>query len=277
MTRGGRPCPFLSAACASNGFAALAFRGRNKSSAKSYVAFINQRPRCLAYFQRDALYVVGVSQPHVAIGTSAVAVSVNAFAYLIGHARSGNVRWRWASLFAAVGILGALVGSSLGKLVDGQRLLFLFGLLMIFVGIVMLRPRRSGAAGERPIDFKTFLVTAAVAFAVGCASGFFGIGGGFLIVPGLVLATGMPMINAVGSSLLAVGSFGLTTALNYAVSGLVDWTIALEFIAGGIFGGILGMILANRLSAGRNTLNQIFSALIFMVAAYVLYRSGGLR
>ncbi|MDZ5451475.1 MULTISPECIES: sulfite exporter TauE/SafE family protein [Xanthobacteraceae] len=221
------------------------------------------------------LYVVGVTQPHIAIGTSALAVSVNAFANLIGHARSGNVRWRCAVVFAGVGTFGALAGSTLGKVIDGQRLLFLFGLLMILVGVMMLRPRKANASAERPADLRTCLVTAAVAFAAGSASGFFGIGGGFLIVPALILATGMPMINAIGSSLLAVGSFGLATAINYAASGLVDWPIAFEFIAGGILGGILGMMLANRLSAGKNTLNRIFAALIFVVAAYVLYRSAG--
>jgi uncharacterized membrane protein YfcA len=106
------------------------------------------------------------------------------------------------------------------------------------------------------------------------ASGFFGIGGGFLIVPSLLLATRMPMIKAVGSSLLAVGSFGLATAINYALSGLVDWPIAGEFIAGGIVGGFLGMGLANRLLHGKNTLKRILAMLIFAVASYVLYRSG---
>ena len=221
------------------------------------------------------LYVVGVTQPHIAIGTSALAVSVNAFANLIGHAKSGNVRWRCAIIFAGIGTLGALAGSTLGKLVDGQRLLFLFGLLMILVGILMLRPRKPGAALERPADLRTCLITAAVAFAAGSASGFFGIGGGFLIVPALILATGMPMINAIGSSLLAVGSFGLATALNYAASGLVDWPVAFEFIAGGLAGGVAGMMIANRLSTGKNTLNRIFAGLIFVVAAYVLYRSAG--
>ena len=221
------------------------------------------------------LYVVGVAQPHIAIGTSAFAVSLNAFANLIGHAKSGNVRWRYALIFAGVGTLGALAGSTLGKLVDGQRLLFLFGLLMIVVGAMMLRPKRQQVAAERPFDLRASLITAAIAFVTGMASGFFGIGGGFLIVPALMLATSMPMINAIGSSLLAVGSFGLATALNYAASGLVDWTIASEFIAGGIVGGIFGMILANRLSTGKNTLNRIFAALIFVVAAYVLYRSAG--
>jgi uncharacterized membrane protein YfcA len=221
------------------------------------------------------LYVVGVSDPHIAIGTSALAVSVNAFANLVGHARSGNVRWRCALVFAGVGTLGALAGSSLGKLVDGERLLFLFGLLMLAVGALMLRPGRSITSNERPANVRTCFFTAAVAFATGMASGFFGIGGGFLIVPALILATGMPMINAIGSSLLAVGSFGLATALNYAASELVDWPVAFEFIAGGVLGGIAGMMLANRLSSGKNILTRIFAALIFVVAAYVLYRSAG--
>lgn len=220
------------------------------------------------------LYVVGIAQPHIAIGTSAVAVSVNAFANLVSHARVGNVRWRCAMVFAVVGTFGALAGSTLGKLVDGNRLLFVFGVLMLAVGAMMLWPRRQNAAPERSSDLRTCLVTGGVSFTAGMASGFFGIGGGFLIVPGLVLATGMPMIKAVGSSLLAVGCFGLATAINYALSGLIDWPIAGEFIAGGIVGGFLGMTLANHVSTGKNTLNRIFAGLIFMVAAYVLYRSG---
>jgi uncharacterized membrane protein YfcA len=220
------------------------------------------------------LYVVGVAQPHIAIGTSALAVAANAFANLAGHAFAGNVRWRYATVFAVIGTLGALAGSTLGKIIDGTSLLFLFGLLMLAVGATMLRPRRESAAKERPFDLRTCFITGAVALAVGVTSGFFGIGGGFLIVPGLILATGMPMINAIGSSLLAVGSFGLATALNYALSGLVDWPVAGEFIAGGIVGGLLGMTLANHLSTHKNALNRIFAGLIFAVAVYVLYRSG---
>jgi uncharacterized protein len=219
------------------------------------------------------LYVVGVAQPHIAIGTGALAVSVNAFANFIGHARAGNVRWRCALVFAVVGTLGAFAGSSLGKLVDGNRLLFLFGLVMLAVGAMMLRPRRDNAAPERKTNLGTCRLTAGIAFLTGMASGFFGIGGGFLIVPGLMLATRMPIIEAVGSSLLAVGSFGLATAINYALSGLVDWPIAGEFIAGGIVGGFVGMVLANRLSRGKDTLKRIFAVLIFAVAVYVLYRS----
>lgn len=220
------------------------------------------------------LYVVGVASPHVAIGTGALAVSINAYANLIGHARNGHVWWRCAIVFALVGTVGALVGSSLGKAVDGQRLLFLFGLLMVVVGALMLRPRKRAPATPRPVDLRMCVKTAAVAIAFGAASGFFGIGGGFLIVPGLILATGMPTINAIGSSLLAVGTFGLATAINYALSGLVDWQVAAEFIGGGVLGGILGMRLATRLSTQKEVLNRIFATLIFLVAAYVLWKSG---
>src|ERR1700682_6287291 len=94
------------------------------------------------------LYVVGVAQPHVAIGTGACAVSVSAFANLAGYARAGNVRWRCAVIFAVVGTFGAFAGSSLGKLVHGNRLLFLFGLGLVALGAMTLAARRENAAAE---------------------------------------------------------------------------------------------------------------------------------
>lgn len=223
------------------------------------------------------LYGVGIAQPHLAIGTGALAVAANAFVTLAGHARAGNVRWRCAAMFASVGILGALVGSTLGKAVDGQRLLFLFALLMVVVGVHMLRGRRRDVVACEPVGCGPVPSgkVVAVAFAVGALSGFFGIGGGFLIVPGLVFATGMPLIMAVGTSLLAVGAFGLATALNYALSGMVDWIVAGEFIAGGIVGGLLGLQLANRLAAYKGALNTVFATVIFGVASYMLYRNAG--
>ena len=211
------------------------------------------------------LYVVGVAQPHIAIGTGALAVSANAYANFIAHARKRNVCWRCAIVFALVGTVGALAGSTLGKTLDGQKLLFLFGLVMIAVGLSMLRPRRDHDAAREVTTLRNCLRTAAAALVAGAASGFFGIGGGFLIVPALMLASGMSMSNAVGSSLLAVGTFGLATALNYAASGLVDWKIA------GLF--ILGTRLSLRLGGHRNALGRIFAGIVFAVALYILYRS----
>jgi uncharacterized membrane protein YfcA len=152
-------------------------------------------------------------------------------------------------------------------------LLFLFGLLMLLVGGLMLKAKRSTAVTNSDQNGRPW-VPEVTALAVGLAAGFFGIGGGFLIVPGLIFATGMPMINAIGTSLLAVGAFGLTTALNYALSGLIDWKVAAEFICGGFVGGLIGMRLANHLSQLKSALNVVFASLIFVVAVYVLYRSG---
>lgn len=219
------------------------------------------------------VYLVGVPVPHVAIGTSALAVAVNAATGLASHARAGTVKWRCALVFAGAGIAGALAGSTLGKSFDGEKLLFLFALVMIAVGVLMLR--RRGRAGNADVRLGRENAPRLLGYGLGSGafSGFFGIGGGFLIVPGLVASTGMPMINAVGSSLVAVSAFGLTTAANYAVSGLVDWLLALAFIAGGLAGGMAGARVAKRLSAAHGTLTMIFAAMIFVVAAYMLWMS----
>ncbi|MDI7066522.1 TSUP family transporter, partial [Klebsiella pneumoniae] len=89
----------------------------------------------------------------------------------------------------------------------------------------------------------------------GSLSGFFGIGGGFLVVPGLMFAGRLPIVDAIGTSLFAVGSFGLTTAVNYSISGQVDWLIAAEFVGGGVIGGWLGTRAASRLARKRGALN----------------------
>ena len=107
----------------------------------------------------------------------------------------------------------------------------------------------------------------------GSLSGFFGIGGGFLVVPGLMFAARLPIVEAVGTSLFVVGSFGLTTAVNYAASGDVAWGVAAEFVAGGIVGGWFGARLACRLAKRRGALNLVFSAMIMGVAAYILWRA----
>ncbi|WP_342451860.1 sulfite exporter TauE/SafE family protein [Frateuria flava] len=218
------------------------------------------------------LYVVGVRDPHVAIGTSAVAVSANAFANLVPHARAGHVRWRAAFVFAAAGVLGAWLGSSAGKAMDGHRLLALFALLMLVVAFLMLRGRRGGAGGRYPLP-NTLPRLGAVGIGAGGLAGFFGIGGGFLIVPGLMFASGMEIINAIGTSLFSVGTFAATTAGNYAASGLVDWRVAAEFIGGGVIGGWLGALGARRLAGTRGALNLVFAGVIVVVAIYMLYRS----
>lgn len=218
------------------------------------------------------VYLVGVPSPHVAIGTSALAVAANAASGLLQHARQHTVKWRCGLAFAGAGILGAFAGSTLGKTFDGQKLLFLFALLMIGVGVVMLRQRKSEGRADARFGRDNAARILGIGLGTGAFSGFFGIGGGFLIVPGLMAATDMAMINAVGTSLVAVSAFGLTTAANYAFSGLVDWLLALVFIVGGAAGGFFGTAMAKRLSAGGQ-LKSIFAGLIFMVACYMLWKS----
>jgi len=218
------------------------------------------------------VYVVGVHSPHVAIGTSALAVAVNAATGLLQHARAGTVRWRCGAMYAGAGILGALAGSTLGKNFDGQRLLFLFAILMLVVGALMLRDRRAVGTEGAQCNRRNAPKVLTYGLGTGAFSGFFGIGGGFLIVPGLIASTDMLMINAVGTSLIAVTAFGVTTAANYAFSGLVDWLLAAVFIAGGVAGGFGGTALARRLS-GDGQLKTVFAILIFVVALYMLWKS----
>ncbi|MBS0246644.1 MAG: sulfite exporter TauE/SafE family protein [Proteobacteria bacterium] len=223
------------------------------------------------------VYVVGVSSPHVAIGTSAVAVAASAALNLAGHARARTVKWGCALVFAASGMAGAALGAHVGKLVDGARLLALFGGLMVVIGVLMLRPRKSGGNPEVKLTSESspallpWLVGGGLV--VGALSGFFGIGGGFLIVPGLIGATAMPLINAIGSSLVSVTAFGATTAASYAWSGLVDWPLALLFIGGGAVGGLIGTRLARHLSGHKHALTRIFSGIVIVVGLYVIARS----
>ncbi|GAC1406599.1 MAG: sulfite exporter TauE/SafE family protein [Ktedonobacteraceae bacterium] len=216
------------------------------------------------------LYLVGYRDAHVVIGTTALAVSVTAFANLIPHWRAGNVRWKAALAFALPGAIGAAIGAAIGKLVPGKQLLFLFALLMVVVALSMLRSRSSTSARPERSGWSMLAWTIPVSLLVGMLSGFFGIGGGFLIVPGLMFATGMPLLGAIGSSLVSVGTFGATTALSYALSGLVNWVIAAEYIVGGVVGGLGGAYLATRLGGQKKTLTRIFAGIVLAVAAYII-------
>jgi hypothetical protein len=222
------------------------------------------------------VYVVGVKSPHVAIGTSAVAVAVSALANLVGHARAGRVKWPCALVFATAGVAGAAVGSTFGKQFDGQSLLVLFGVLMIAIAAFMFW--NGGDGGDvgvrltRQTARRLMPLLLAYGTGVGALSGFFGIGGGFLVVPGIMAATDMPLIFAIGSSLVSVFAFGLTTATNYALSDLIDWVLVAFFIGGGVAGGAVGRLLAGRLADQRHALSTVFAVTVAAVGAYVVWR-----
>src|SRR5204863_2532542 len=205
------------------------------------------------------VYVVGVPEPHVAIGSSAIAVAANAAVNLSNHARGGTVVWSCALMFAAAGIAGAFGGSILGKMLDGQRLLALFALVMLVIAMLMLKTRARLGLPDVKMSLTNLPAIVGLGLVTGTMSGFFGIGGGFLIVPALMLATGMPIMNAVSSSLVAVTAFGTTTAASYAWSGLISWPLAGLFVAGGIAGGLAGTRSARHLAERRGALNIVFA------------------
>lgn len=219
------------------------------------------------------LYMVGVKNPHVAIGTSAFAVAANAAIGLWNHAKAGTVNWRCGFIYAAAGVVGALAGSTIGKNIDGHKLLILFAILMIAVAVLMFRGRGDVGIEGAQCNRENVGKVGGYGLATGVFSGFFGIGGGFLIVPGLVASTSMPIVRAIGTSLIAVTAFGLTTAFNYTLSGLVNWPLAAVFIFGGVFGSALGTRVSAILAADKGKLNIIFATFVLVVAFYMLWRS----
>jgi len=221
------------------------------------------------------LYAVGVDDPHVAIGTASAAVALNAALNLIGHARAGAVKWPCAIVFGASGLIGAFAGSTLAKAVDGRWLLLGFAAAMAAIAVSMLRTPRAAGDPDVHITPALMLRLTPMGAAVGFAAGFFGIGGGFLIVPGLMLAAGMTISNAAASSLVSVALFGASTATNYALSGLVVWELVAALVGGGAIGGGLGLI-ASRFLAGRETvLRRAFALMVFVVACYVAFKALG--
>jgi uncharacterized membrane protein YfcA len=165
------------------------------------------------------VHVVGMTDAHVAIGTAAVAVALNAAAGLAGHARAGNVKWRCALVFAAAGIVGAAIGVQVGKAIDGAHLLAAFGGLMIVVGGMMLRGRK---AGEAP-DVRLTRASAPLllprligfGFAVGLLAGFFGIVGSLTgRAMGKALAGRKALLERGFAAVeIAVGAYATATAL----------------------------------------------------------------
>ena len=139
----------------------------------------------------------------------------------------------------------------------------------IVVGVLMFRGRGNPGIPGATCNREKAPKVLGYGGLTGAFSGFFGIGGGFLIVPGLVASTGMPILNAIGSSMVAVTAFGLTTALSYAFSGLVDWPLAAVFIGGGVLGGLIGARVAGAIATRKGVLNTAFAGLIIAVAVYM--------
>ncbi|MCC6435112.1 MAG: sulfite exporter TauE/SafE family protein [Acidimicrobiales bacterium] len=233
--------------------------------------------------------VYGAGQdPKAATTTSLLIVGLSALFGMVSHWRAGRVRVGTGLVFGAVGIGGSLLGSSLNRSVDPNVLLLAFsGLMMIAAWRMWVSsrrpapvatasaPRSVGAAvntiDARHIDLQTVLKVLFAGSLVGLLTGFFGVGGGFVIVPALVLALRFEMPEAVGTSLLVIAvnsAFALSQRV--ATTG-IDWRTATPFLLAAMMGVLSGTELARKLPAQR--LARWFVALLVAVAAYTALRS----
>lgn len=216
--------------------------------------------------------------------TSLFIVGLTALMGMAAHLRAGRVRVGAGLVFGAVGIGGSLLGSQLNKTVDPNVLLLAFaGLMMIAAWRMWAQARRhptpapNAVAGANrtqtvtAIDIATVVKVALAGTVVGFLTGFFGVGGGFVIVPALVLALRFPMPDAVGTSLLVIAvnsAFALSQRIQ--TTG-IEWRVALPFTVAGLFGVGVGKRLADRLPPAD--LARWFVALLVAVASYTAVRS----
>lgn len=217
--------------------------------------------------------VAGVTDPHIAIGTSAAAVAVNAAGGLAVQARAGRVKWPCALVFGGAGLAGALAGAEIAKRLDGAVLLIWFAAAMAAIALSMLLPKKKAGNPDVHLTPALTLRLAPVGAATGLAAGFFGIGGGFLIAPGLMAATGMTLANAAASSLVSVTLFGIATSLSYAASGYVDGALFAALVAGGLIGMAAGAPASRILATHAATARRLFALMVLAVAAYVAFKA----
>jgi hypothetical protein len=215
------------------------------------------------------VYAIGLGV-HEATATSLVIVGLTALSGALPHARAGRVQLRTALVFGAAGIAGAFAGTWANQRVAGPVILLLFGVLMVGIAARMAFGRQSV---PRPADAAVHPAAVPLAgLVVGVMTGFFGVGGGFLIVPALVLALGLPMRLAVGTSLVIIAINSGSGILAHLPTGGFDLQVALVFVVGGLVGSQLGGRLAGRIDETR--LARGFAALVALVGFYLIVQNG---
>jgi len=211
------------------------------------------------------VYLAGLDAKH-AIAMSLFVVGVTSAIGAIPHARAGHVRWRTALLFGATAMAGAYVGGRLAAFIPGAWLLAGFGVMMLATAVAMLRERR-----DRPADVHHELpvpLVVAEGIVVGAVTGLAGAGGGFLVVPALVLLGGLPMAVAVGTSLVVIAMKSFAALAGYLSAVQIDWGLALAVTAAAVVGGVLGARLAGRIP--DRVLRQGFGWFVVVMGAFVL-------
>lgn len=225
------------------------------------------------------VYLLG-QDPHHATTISLIVVGVAAIAGAVAHHRAGRVRLGTGLVFGLLGAAGSYFGSLASATVNQHVLLLGFAALMLAAAVAMLARRRRKPAAPAPVtggtrtmvDRATMTKTVGAATVVGLLTGFFGVGGGFAVVPALVLALGFSMPAAVGTSLLVITVNSATALASRAGHGIgVDWTVIGPFTAAAVVGSLLGGRVASR--ARPELLSRAFTVLLVVVALYTAARS----
>lgn len=204
----------------------------------------------------------------VAIATSLLVVGATSLAALVPHARAGRVRWKTGAAFGAASMAGAYVAGRLSKHVPAALLLLMFGAMMLVTAVMMMRGRRAPAGAVEGHRETPAAKVIAQGLAVGAVTGLVGAGGGFVVVPALVLLGGLPMGVAVGTSLLviAMNSFAGFAGLLSNVS--IPWQIAGGVVAAAVVGSFVGGRLVSVIPADR--LRKGFAWFVVVMAVFIL-------
>lgn len=218
------------------------------------------------------VYVLGMAAKP-AIAMSLPVVGGTALIGAAGHWRAGHVRLPVALGFGVVAMAAAYGGARLGVFVPGAVQLVLLALVMVAASLAMLRDRREDAGDERRVRGTPpplWLIAAAGA-AVGLLTGLVGIGGGFLIVPALVLLARLPMKQAVGTSLVVIALNSASGLLGYLGRVPIDWRLAAAFTAIAGAGILVGAALVRRVPA--TSLRRAFAVFVLLMGVFILYQN----
>lgn len=213
------------------------------------------------------IYALDVAEKP-AIATSLLVVGLTSAFASIQHARRGNVVWRVALVFAGAGMAGAYAGGVVARWIPANLLLILFALIMLGTSLAMWRGRREG--GERVAGPLPLGKVVAEGLVVGLVTGLVGAGGGFLVVPALALLGGLPMHQAVGSSLVVIALKSFAGFAGYASHVDIDWTLAAVVTGAAIVGSVGGARLSLLVSPER--LRRGFALFVLVMALFLLFK-----
>lgn len=213
------------------------------------------------------LTYAGGMETKAAIAASLFVVATTSGVAAISHARAGRVRWRTGLLFGMAGMAGAYAGGRFAAIVPGKLLMILFGLMMAATAIAMLRKPHSLVATRADMPIGKVVTEGIV---VGVVTGLVGAGGGFLVVPALVLLGGLSMNTAVGTSLVVISMKSFAGLAGHLGHVDIDWPVTLGVTSAAIAGSFIGGSLAGRIPP--SVLRRAFGLFIIAMAAFVLFK-----